>query len=404
MAGIMRNTVSFNENTCIKKEPIIVYGASVYGELAYVALAKMGCYPNYYCDKSKDRKEYFGIKVISPEALHNLKNANIIIASADFFYEIKRELENIGCCNLFDMVELINMELPKEKMSNRAREMYANRQYYMNIVRNQSGEQLIFNRIQYVVSERCSLKCKDCSHLMQYYQHPQDIDLCEYKEAFELLLKTADYIAELRILGGEPFMNSKMDQVIEWYHNSDKIQSISIYTNGTIIPNEAILQALQKDKVKVHISNYKINEEKIQKLLPVFDKYHIEYFVRDYDSWQDAGGVECRGYSLEQKKAVFSRCFERNGFAFLKGRLYRCPRVAHTMNLGAMPDIKSDYVDLQHWSGTKAELKRQLKNLQECLWLEGCNYCDGPDNHTQSIPAARQISQPLAYKPIDTEK
>lgn len=396
----MNSTVSFSKDTQIENEPIIIYGASVYGELAYVALKQIGRIPDYYCDKSKSMGEYFGIRVISPDELMNLKKANIIIASADFFYEIKRELQEIGCCNLFDMSNLLSMELPREQLSNRAREMYANRQNYIDIVNNQSEEKLVFNRIQYVVSERCSLKCGDCSHLMQYYQHPQDIELLKYKTSFDLLLENVDIIAELRILGGEPFMNSDMHKVIEWYHDSDKIQSISVYTNGTIIPNENILKALQKDKVKVHISNYKLNEVRIQKLVPVLDEYHIKCFIRQYDAWQDAGGVECRNYSLAQKKAIFSTCFERNGFTFLKGQLHRCPRVAHAMNLGAIPDMKGDYVDLLNWNGSKEVLRQHLRNLQERSWLEGCNYCGGPDNHIQSIPAARQISKPIDYKPI----
>lgn len=394
----MGRTVSFTEKTYLTDKPIIVYGASVYGELAFHALEQMSIHPDYYCDKSRDRKEYFGIEVISPERLEDFKDASIIIASADFFYEIKKMLEEIGCENIFDMAEMLKMELPEERLSNRAKEMYANRHHYCAIVQNQSEDQLIFNRIQYVVSERCSLKCKDCSHLMQYYKNPQDVDLDRYKEAFDLMLDQTDYIAELRILGGEPFMNTKMNKVIEWYHDQDKIRSISVYTNGTIIPGEHILQALQKEKVKLHISDYKVNADKIEKLVKVLDSHQIQYFVRTYDAWQDAGGVEFRDYTLEQRKAMFSVCFERNGYTFLKGKLFRCPREAHAMNLGAMPEVKEDYVDLLHWNGTKDELKQQMKKLQDREWLEGCNYCGGPDNHTQSIPAGQQITQPVEYE------
>ena len=117
------------------------------------------------------------------------------------------------------MSEMLDMELPVEELSNRGREMYANRQHYKNIVKNQEENRIIFNRIQYVVSERCSLKCEDCSHLMQYYKQPKDIDLNQYKSAFDLLIKNADYIAELRILGGEPFMNSDMGNLINLYHD-----------------------------------------------------------------------------------------------------------------------------------------------------------------------------------------
>lgn len=397
----MGRTVSFTENTYRTEQPIIVYGASVYGELAYIALKQLGISPDYYCDRSQGRKEYFGIEVISPEQLGDFKDANIVIASADFFYEIKKMLEEMGCINLFDMAELLLMELPPDRLSNRAKEMYANRQHYMDIVQHQSDEQLIFNRIQYVVSERCSLKCRDCSHLMQYYKHPQDIELDRYKAAFDLLLEQTDCIAELRILGGEPFMNQEMHKVIEWYHDQDKIRSISVYTNGTIIPPEPVLQALQKKKVKLHISDYHVNTDKIKKLTEVLDACQITYFVRAYDAWQDAGDVAFRNYTPEQKKAMFSVCFERNGYTFLKGKLFRCPREAHAMNLRAMPEVKEDYVDFLHWNGTKEELRRQMRKLQEREWLEGCNYCNGPDNHVQSIPAGRQITHPLKYNEMN---
>lgn len=394
----MSRTISFTEKTYIPNKPIIVYGASVYGELAYVALVQMKISIDYFCDKSRDRKEYFGIEVINPEQLTKFKDANIIISSADFFYEIKKMLEEIGCVNLFDMSEMLKMELPREKLSNRAKEMYANRQHYIAIAQNQSEDQLKFNRIQYVVSEKCSLKCRDCSHLIQYYKHPKNIDLEKYKGAFDLMLDQTDYVAELRILGGEPFMNTKMGKVIEWYHDQDKIQSISVYTNGTIIPGESILHALQKDKVKLHISDYKVNTDRIEKLVQTLNAYQISYFIRMYDAWQDAGGVEFRNYTQEQRKSMFSVCFERNGYTFLKGKLFRCPREAHAMNLRAMPDVKDDYVDLLNWKGTNDELKQQMRKLQECACLEGCNYCSGPDNHTQSIPAGRQITQPIEYE------
>lgn len=393
----MSSTVAFSQKTCIKEEPIIVYGASVYGELAYVALKQMGYKPDYYCDRSKYREEYLGIKVIKPEVLAEMKKANVIIASADFFGEIKASLEKTGCENLFDMTEMLKIELPKEQLSNRALEMYDNRQHYMDVVRSQADEKLIFNRIQYVVTEKCSLKCKDCSHLIQYYQHPQNIELSKYKSAFDYLLALVDSIAELRILGGEPFLNADMGDVIEWYHDNEKIQSISVYTNGTIVPNVRIMKALQKNKVKVHISNYGINEKKIEKVTKVFDEYRIKYFVRKYDAWQDAGGVEFRGYTLEKKKAIFSECFERKCFTFFRGKLYGCPRAAHAMNLKAMPEIEEDYVDFFGGNGTEEEMIDKLRGLQRHLWMETCNYCDGLNNHMQSIPAGEQISEPIGY-------
>ena len=397
----MGETVSFNKSNYDYNEPVIVYGASVYGEIAYYALEEMGIKPSYFCDRAYQKQTYFEIPVIRLNDLKTMQNANIIIASADYFRDIRNDLNKIGCYNIFDMSELLKVEIPKGKLSNRAKEMYANKQHYIDVVGiSKDYDALVFNRIQFVVSEMCSLKCKDCTHLMQYYQKPKNIDLELYKESFDLLLDTVSIIAELRILGGEPFMNKEMYKVIDWYHDSDKIQSISIYTNGTIIPDENNLRALQKEKVKVHISNYGINKEKVSKLIDVLKKYHIVYFERFYDAWQDAGNTDFRGHSKEHMQIIFSRCYERNCFTFLKGQLHRCPRSAHAMNIGAMPIIKEDYVDLIHWGGDKAGLSRQIKAFMDKTYVEACNYCDGPNNHMQNIQPAVQVKAPLPYKKI----
>ncbi len=396
----MKKIKSFTKDNYNKEEPIIIYGASVYGEIAYYALKEMGILPDYYCDQAKEKQFYFDIPVIRLENLKKMPKANVIIASADYYNEIAYSLEEVNV-EVFHMKELLNSNIPEEKLSNRAKEMYANRQHYMDIVHNrESNNDLVLNRVQFVVSERCSLKCRDCTHLMQYYRSPKDIILEEYREAFDLLLDTVSTIAEIRILGGEPFMNKDMYKVIDWYHDRENIQSISVYTNGTIIPNETILKSLQKKKVKVHISNYGINREKVGALVDVLKRYNIVFFERKYDAWQDAGNLDFRGYSIDYMKQIFSHCFERNCLTFLKGQLHRCPRSAHAMNIGAMEIEKKDFVDLLHWKEDKRKLAEEIKNLLKKEYIEVCNYCDGPNNHMQSIQPAIQIKEPLVYRKI----
>lgn len=394
----MKRTKPFEVNNFNSHKKLIIYGASVYGEIARAALSHFNIVPDFFCDKSTKRDSYFSISVITPERLLEIENVNIIIASADFFYEIRDMLISMGFEEIYDMSKLLKTEFDVSGLSNRAKEVYANREYYLNIVSSQIDNRIVLNRIQYVVTEKCTLRCKDCSHLMPYYRHPKDVNLLKSKKAFDLLLDHVDYIAELRILGGEPFINSDIYDLIEEYKNSLKIQSISIYTNGTIIPNEKKLVALRHKNVKVHISDYQVNHESIQKLKNVFDKYQIHYFVRIYDEWQNAGDTSYRGYSIEQIQKHFSTCFERNGYTFLHGKLYRCPRSAHGMNLKAMPDSPDNYIDLENWNGTSEELKCRIIDLQNLKYLESCKYCSGPDNHEQGIPAAIQTTEFMEYK------
>lgn len=385
----------------ITDEPIIIYGASVCGELAYLALQRLGLSPRYYCDRHREGA-CFGVEIMSPHRLHDFLDANIIIASRDYFFEMKDYLIDIGCKHIFDMRELLSMELPINNMSNRARDMYFGKAAYIDIAAHQDNTKINFHRIQFVVTERCSLKCRDCTHLMQYYEHPQDVDIDEYEYAFERFFNLADNISELRILGGEPFMNKSMHKIILKYSPTEKIRSISVYTNGTIIPKGELLDSLKNDKVIVHISNYIHNEKSVITLMNKLEECGIKYFVRKYDSWQDGGGLDYRGYSTKEMQAVFSRCYERSCYTFFRGKLHRCPRSAHAMNLGAMPDVPEDYVDFMDKDMSNEALREHLIRLRERTWVTACNYCQGPDYATQNIPAAIQIREPLPYHKCNT--
>ena len=127
----MKKIKSFTKDNYNKEEPIIIYGASVYGEIAYYALKEMGILPDYYCDQAKEKQFYFDIPVIRLENLKKMPKANVIIASADYYNEIAYSLEEVNV-EVFHMKELLNSNIPEEKLSNRAKEMYANRQHYID--------------------------------------------------------------------------------------------------------------------------------------------------------------------------------------------------------------------------------------------------------------------------------
>ena len=51
-----------------------------------------------------------------------------------------------------------------------------------------------------VISEKCSLKCKDCSNLMQYYLEPRNFSFDQVKNEFEELTKNIKHIFEIRLI------------------------------------------------------------------------------------------------------------------------------------------------------------------------------------------------------------
>lgn len=394
-------TERFNIEKHHKNKKIIIYGASVWGELAYFGLRQMGLKPDFFCDQSEKRKLYFNTEVITIDKLKtDYSEEDIIIASADFFYEIKDMLEGIGCSNLFDMYDILNQEMKESDMSNRARDMYANRKHYIDVVCNQGAGRIILARLQYVVTECCSLKCRDCSYLMPYYDRPENIDLNKYKSSFERFLDITDYLAELRILGGEPMVNNEFYKLILWYVGNNKIGKISVFTNGTLIPDEKILDTMKDPKVSVHISDYGINQDRIGLLKEKLDEKGIRYFIRSYDKWLSTGGFEDRGSTDEELSNRFKNCFERSGYTFLKGKVFRCPRGAHAINLHALPDFSVDYVDFNDTDKSHQELKRDFRKLHSRKFLETCRYCSGADMHDSGIPAGIQVKENIPYEKV----
>ena len=375
---------------------IIIYGASVYGELALRGLESLGKTPFCFADRARAGKEYLDYKVIKPERLVEYRNDLILIASADFYYEIFNYLEGLDCTGIYDISFLLRQNIDLSKLSHRAKEMYDARDNYFKAV---EGTDLTIVHLGFCVSERCSLKCKDCSFLMQYYQHPQNIDLELYKPALDKFIDTVDYISEFRIYGGEPFMNPEMYKLLEWYKDCEKINTLSIYTNGTIIPQQHTIECMKNPKVKVHISDYKHNMEKVQKLVEVLEREGIVYFVRKYDMWCEAGDLSFRNHSREHLEEIFENCFATNCYSFLKGKFYACPRAAHIVNLQAMPDIAKDRVDFTDERLSIAELQQQLRDLMHNRkYIAACAYCDGLDNHVAGVIPAIQIARPLEYK------
>ena len=96
-----------------------------------------------------------------------------------------------------------------------------------------------------MITTKCSLKCRNCSNLMQYYQDPKNTSLEKIIAALNILNKNVDYISEFRVIGGEPLMNKDWANVVNSISEHNNEAKIFIYTNGTIPPKEDQLKSFQ---------------------------------------------------------------------------------------------------------------------------------------------------------------
>ena len=110
-----------------------------------------------------------------------------------------------------------------------------------------------------MVTEACTLKCKLCLAFVPYYEKHFQMNLQEAKVIFERYFKIVDGVEKISITGGEPLLNSELDDILKLlYSYSDKIfKEIILITNGTIELSDTILNVLvQNRKIKVIVNNY----------------------------------------------------------------------------------------------------------------------------------------------------
>jgi len=257
---------------------------------------------------------------------------------------------------------------------------------------------VLFKRFDYLylyhvelpVTQRCNLRCKNCVFMMPYFKHPIDFELSDSLKYMKKLLECVDSIQIFRVLGGEPFLYKDLKPIIVDALSSNKIKTVEIVTNGTIIPPDDLLEALKSPKLKIQISDYgklSRNRDQIKKLC---DREGINCVIRGSDekNWFDAGDLHFRGRNNKELSKQFKRCGEicRN---LHDGKLYFCPRAAFGTKLG-IPDVESDYVDFRK-DTSKKELREKIYQLNQRKFILACNYCNEGTNEYVPIPVAEQI-------------
>ena len=92
-------------------------------------------------------------------------------------------------------------------------------QFYENEILNLSSKlqdhSLHLKSVDAVVTEGCSLKCIDCSNLMQYYVKPKSSNLELLIQSTQKILSSVDQVLEWRVLGGEPFIYKYLPQYLD---------------------------------------------------------------------------------------------------------------------------------------------------------------------------------------------
>ena len=391
------------------KDRIVLFGAGHIGELALNSFKQLGISVNYFCDNNQQKTgfKFLGIETITLKKLKEFGNeVNIFIANNNALSvnsQLKKEgFKNVySCINLFkstDLSKLTNIKYTQPSKIERKVEFYES--MCLKNVYEASGV-LHIKSLDVQVTERCSLKCKNCCNLMQYYERPVNIEFDQLFLSLDRFVASVDTVDEFRLIGGDPFMNKELHKAVNKSKEYDKIKKIVIYTNAKIIPKGENLNCLKHDKVILDISNYGGElASKHEAILKVLDDNNVAYSYTTVTTWQDSGRIlPFQKRTREENKRVFVNCCNRDTLSVLHGKLYRCPFSANAHNLKAIPNNKSDVVNLSDETIPLSILREQINKLAYHKdYLTACLYCNGRDYTSKEIKSAEQTRKPISYQ------
>ncbi len=388
--------------------PIVIVSLVEESEAVLNACREAGIQVSAFCDNEsrKTKRDFCGMKVFHTPALKkHLPEARFIIAHHNI-KDCARQLHELGYNEIYSSLELLkNYNVTKYKhrvtqpyMASKILTSKATHDLYFD------GSKTFLRSIDVMITTKCSMNCKNCCNLMQYYVDAKNTDE-KIIEAVELLTENVDYIGEFRIIGGEPLMNKNWAEIINGITKKDSNRKILVYTNATISPKDEQLESFKNKNVNFYITDYGKLSKNADKMEEKLKHHNIGYMRKPADNWVDCSNVRQHNRSVSRLKQVFKECCAKKFYTLLNGKLYTCPFIANAANLKAIPDNKADYVDL---FSEKQNLKNKIKRLINMEnFFPACDFCDGrPNDPTTAleyageglIKAAEQTSERLPYR------
>lgn len=236
----------------------------------------------------------------------------------------------------------------------------------------------------------CNLRCKRCAKCIPYFRERKHFTAEEIRENLELLTRYIDTVYVANIIGGEPFLNPELPEIIRICSENKKIRTLELTTNATIVPGERVLRALKDGGITVHISNYpnldQRYEENREKLIGKLKEYGIPYEYQFHEIWLDFGEIERHGYTDRELEKMFLHC-PMNSCTVFNGRmLYRCGKASYLAQHGMEPGA-GDVINLEEIH-SREEMKAKIRTFFSAGYLPACRYCS---LHPQAIAAAEKL-------------
>lgn len=395
-----------------------IYGAGVIGSRLYDALRPDGVTVKYFISQSG--RGYAGVRCIKPEEAAEQEPVDVIVITPGFDEAAIRKalagvsapvvvmddvLDVAGYCiktiersgggyalgqhhwervvkDYYSMCGSLQPWLTPSEYGRKAVELY------QSIL----GKSVVLPQLDFIITTKCSLKCRQCFHQIPSYtkdgRAPFDVDLETLKRDLSKLLSAVDYIVKVNILGGEPFLYERIDELLRYLLTCDKVGYFQLITNSTIIPEDSTCELLRNPRFYVHVNDYGVPGSKGEELCGKLHRFGVMHGKANDRVWYDFGCLQKQEFSETERAAHFEKCDYKSCKALMQGELHACALLKHAQRNGLIPP-QNDALHIHEYSDEA--LREALIAFYNAPYFTGCDYCNAPNRFTsRTISAGEQ--------------
>ena len=408
----------------LKNKKVIIAPFSSEAVILYHMLVQQGVCVSFFMDKDTaiHDKSYMDTPIIPYMYLSNGRNDIVVVTAKQGYVNTQTILFEVLNCG-YDKRDIISQEEIELKyddfdiysMINFSQISSIKDIYFSELIRKKlfkhtslNSEGGIITDVELHITTKCTLKCKGCAALIDYFiNHQQkDMDFKKSVDTFDFVMNIVDFAKEFIIIGGEPFIYNDIDKLLIHIAESKymrKIGKVIFITNGTVVPKKSTIDIISRYKhiFQILISDYGESSKKRFELVSELSKKHISYKSHGKDEWYFVNqpilpSAEYIPDNVTKKCSVFE-CGITDAIRIAEGRIYPCHFVLLASRCKAIPNNRTDYLDIYEDNITVEKLIQFRKEAHIGQW-----YCSNPftkdKNKMLHIPVAEQIDKPIECK------
>lgn len=332
-------------------------------------------------DIKLSNKSYKNIEIINLNTYVKLelKEKIVVVTSGNRYNSISKELEKRGFTEYVDFCDFSTFCSD----------------YFWN-----DRKELFLGRLTFNITTFCTLNCKSCTMLTPFNKYKKNFEIDTLKKDVVLTFEIVDYVSNLIVLGGEPFLHKELAELIEFIGEGyrDKIGNVQLITNGMVLASKELLSIIRKYDVEVRISDYtqRVNyKERLKQFCNDLDLYEIRYVCYSHDKWLDMGfpdeNVNMGDNEIDLRKHMLN-C-NPNCQNVSEGKLYYCAQGWAAEQSGLFKLDETDYLNLAKVVenvNKKEEFRRFYFGHLDKGYFSFCKVCRGWDTNI-TIPGGIQI-------------